>query len=119
MRTKFKVFRLLLSVITGMAIIMAVTFIISSYTKLKNKKIPEESLYNSLYTTQDNEVMLLFGEDLGTVRMNVADTILSGSYKDNIIKLTGGGAEYTFIVIDGSTLFGDVAGYMYKVEEEQ
>lgn len=115
MSSKTKVLKLLLTVIAGIAIVIAVTFIISSYTRLNDKAVAEESLYNSLYVTADNSVQLLIGADLGEVRMNIADGILTGSYRDNIIKVTGGGAEYTFIVIDGSTLFGDAAGYMYRV----
>lgn len=117
MKTKFKVLKLLLTVIAGIAIVIAVTFIISSYTRLNDKAVAEESLYNSLYVTADNSVQLLIGADLGEVRMNISDTVLTGSLNENIIKLTGGGAEYTFIVIDGSTLFGDVTGYMYRVAQ--
>lgn len=117
MRPGYKIFRLIITILIANAVIVVITFLSCSYTQLNDKGIPEQALYNGLYVTRDNAVTLLIGEDLGTVRMNITDVVLAGSYEENILKFRGGGKEYTFIVIDGSTLYGDVAGYMYKVEQ--
>lgn len=115
MKGKLKIFKLLLTLLVALIIIIVVSFLLHSYTRLNDKQIPEEHFYNKLYVTQDSSVRLIFGDSLETVRLNSASTILTGEYKENILTLTGGNQTYTFIVIDNRTLFGDSTGYMYLI----
>lgn len=115
MKSKLKILKLLLILLMWLIVIIAVSFLIRSYTRLSDKKVPEEHFYNKLYVTQDSTVRLTFGNSLETVRLNSASTLLAGEYKENILTLTGGDESYTFIVIDSSTLFGDSIGYMYLI----
>ena len=117
MKKKLKLLRLLLTVFIGLVIILAVTFLIRSYTRLNDKHIPESYFYNKLYVTQDSGVKLTFGDSLDDVRMSSNPLTLKADYKENILTLTDGFLTYSFIVIDDSTLFGDVTGYMYLIGE--
>lgn len=115
MKGKLKILKLLLILLMWLIFIVAVYFLIHSYTRLSDKKIPEEYFYNKLYVTQDSSVRLIFGDSLEAVRLNSASTLLSGEYKENILTLTGNDEAYTFIVIDNRTIFGDTTGYMYLI----
>lgn len=117
MKGKLRILKLLLIVFAWLIIILALTFLIRSYTRLSDKEIPEEYFYNKLYITQDHTFSLTFGESLKFVHLSSNSNILTGEYKENILTLTDGNQTYAFIVIDKNTLFGDVTGYMHLLGE--
>ena len=115
MKKKLKIIKLLLTVFMGFLIVLAVCFLVHSYSRLSDKHIPESYFYNKLYVTQDSGVKLTFGDSLDDVNLNISPTALTGEYKENVLTLTDGFLNYVFIVIDDNTLFGDVTGYMYLI----
>lgn len=117
MKEKFRILKLLLIVFAWLLIILTVTFLIYSYTRLNDKQIPEEYFYNKRYVTEDRSVSLTFGGSLDYVSLSSNTNILTCKYKENILTLTDGNHTYAFIVIDKSTMFGDDIGYMYLIGE--
>lgn len=117
MKKNLHTLKLVFTIFAGLVIILAVAFLITSYKRMSDKKIPAETFYNRIYITQDNGIRLTFGENFETVNLSLTSVPLKAEYKENILTLSGAADSYSFIVIDERTLYGSATGYMYFLGE--
>lgn len=117
MKKKLHTLKLVFIVFAGLVIILAAAFLITSYKRMSDKKIPAETFYNRIYITQDNGIRLAFGENFETVNLSLTALPLKAEYKENILTLSGAVDSYSFIVIDEKTMYSSATGYMFFLGE--